>query len=96
MYTFDTMAVFKLGGGGGGGGVVSRDFDSNPGISDKLSRDWTSLGWQVCKGHSVMSFLTCIQRPPLYVIIILCMQRLHQFFQPEPEDVARGRELIKN
>ena len=29
---------------GGGGGGVSRDFDSNPGISDNLSRDWTSLG----------------------------------------------------
>ena len=27
---------------------MSRDFDSNPGISDKLSRDWTYLGWQVC------------------------------------------------
>ena len=27
---------------------MSRDFDSNPGISVNLSRDWTSLGWQVC------------------------------------------------
>ena len=41
MYTFDTLVLSKLGKG------VSRDFDSNPGISDKLSRDWTSLGWQV-------------------------------------------------
>ena len=27
---------------------MSRDFDSNSGISVNLSRDWTSLGWQVC------------------------------------------------
>ena len=26
---------------------MSRDFDSNPEISVNLSRDWTSLGWQV-------------------------------------------------
>ena len=38
---------FGGGGGGGGGGWVSRDLDSNPGIVAKLSRDWTSLGWQV-------------------------------------------------
>ena len=45
-----TWRYFNLGvgGGGGGGGGVSRDFDSNSGISDNLSRDWTSQGWQVC------------------------------------------------
>ena len=40
--------------GGGGGGGLSRDFDSNPGISDNLSRDWTSLGWQVCFCHQLL------------------------------------------
>ena len=30
-----------------------------------------------------------------YVIVIPCMQRLHQFYQLEPKGVARGRELIK-
>ena len=39
-----TLVLYKLGEGGGG---VSRDYDSNPGISVNLSRDWTSLGWQV-------------------------------------------------
>ena len=29
------------------------------------------------------------------VIVIPCMQRLHQFYQLEPKGVARGRELIK-
>ena len=28
-------------------------------------------------------------------IVIPCVQRLHQFYQPEPEGVAQGRELIK-
>ena len=42
------FGAIKFGGGGGGvGGWVSRDLDSNPGIVAKLSRDWTSLGWQV-------------------------------------------------
>ena len=31
----------------------------------------------------------------LYVIVIPCMQRLHQFYQLEPKGVARGREQIK-
>ena len=44
MYLILTLVLFKLGGG------VSRDFDSNPGISVNLSRDWTSLGWQVWDG----------------------------------------------
>ena len=29
------------------------------------------------------------------VIVIPCMQRLHQFYQLEPKGVARGREQIK-
>ena len=41
VFNILTLVLFKLGGG------VSRDFDSNPGISINLSRDWTSLGWQV-------------------------------------------------
>ena len=35
---------------------MSRDFDSYPGISVNLSRDWTSLGWQVWICHKSSSY----------------------------------------
>ena len=52
MYLILTLVLFKLGGG------VSREFDSNSGISVNLSRDWTSLGWQVWK-LSHQFFILC-------------------------------------
>ena len=41
---------------------MSMDFDSNPRISNKLSRDWISLGWQVClKAHLGLSEVAFIK-----------------------------------
>ena len=52
------------------------------------------LVWAI--GHNVkMPDLPNHKTHYVQVIVIPCMQRLHQFYQLEPKGVARGRELIK-
>ena len=46
-------------------------------------------------GKSLRNTIDTTELYSVYVIVIPCMQRLHQFYQPEPKGVARGRELIK-